>query len=133
MQYENRYVDEEGKDLVLTGYGRLVKIIEFQVPDDPIFEDYAKLTRLLAVITPCRTQGVDARKELAGYDIYHRDIVMDVRDIVALVGRVKSRGMWYIIDRFDSCASAAFNHDEVDEEGNVEPSDNEEDNEEGEE
>ena len=84
------------------------------LPNNPgVFGQHAGTTHLLAIVQPCNTgTHKDARKEMVAYKDYTRPVAIDLFHITAIVGRVKSRGDWHILDRFDDCALAAFNGDE---------------------
>jgi hypothetical protein len=66
------------------------------------------MTRLLAVIEPCVTEGKDATKEVVYYQRKTTHIVTDLQTIGAVVGRVKTRGKWGIIDRSGNNARPIF-------------------------
>ncbi|KAJ7477663.1 hypothetical protein FB451DRAFT_1032869 [Mycena latifolia] len=83
-------------------YGRLEEILVCELLDDPLWLDMAATTRLLAVITPCSTSGKDAAQESTFYTQMSTPIVTDIRTIIAVVGRIKTRAEWMIIDRSGS-------------------------------
>ncbi|KAJ7443299.1 hypothetical protein FB451DRAFT_1057037 [Mycena latifolia] len=83
-------------------YGRLEEILVCELPDDPLWLDMAATTRLLVVITPCSTSGKDAAQESTFYTQMTTPIVTDIRTIIAVVGRIKTRAEWMIIDRSGS-------------------------------
>jgi hypothetical protein len=100
-------------------YGRVEKIMECQLPDDPVFGIFKGKLRLLAHITPCKTDGKDATQELTTYHIETAGIVTDLSTIRAVVGRVQTTGggpgtqkHWGIIDRSSALARATFEEDE---------------------
>jgi hypothetical protein len=55
--------------------------------------------QLLAVITPCKTDGKDATKPVTEYTMFHKTIVTDLQSVQCVVGRVRRRNTWGIIDR----------------------------------
>ncbi|KAJ7939019.1 hypothetical protein B0H13DRAFT_1587284 [Mycena leptocephala] len=55
--------------------------------------------RLLAVLTPCSTSGQDATKGIVSYNRTAATIVTDIQTVSAVVGRIKTRGKWTIVDR----------------------------------
>lgn len=55
--------------------------------------------RLLAVLTPCSTLGQDATKGIVSYNRTTATFVTDIQTVSAVVGRIKSRGKWTIVDR----------------------------------
>jgi hypothetical protein len=100
-------------------YGRVEKIIECQLPDDPAFGAFRGKLRLLAHITPCKTDGKDATLELTSYRTQTAPIITDLATIRAIVGRVQTTGghetqrHWGIIDRSTASARATFEVDEA--------------------
>jgi hypothetical protein len=100
-QYELIVRDADDASLRTIFYGQLQRILEYDVPDDNCFGAFRGTKRLLAVIMPCATNGKDATKELTSYSRTTGEIVTDLRAIEAVVGRVKSRKKWWIIDRTD--------------------------------
>ncbi|KAJ7687259.1 hypothetical protein B0H17DRAFT_939592, partial [Mycena rosella] len=92
-------VDEDDAWIPRVFYGRLEEILVCKLPEDPFWVYMSDTTRLLAVITPCLTLGKDATKEVAFYTLMSAPIVTDLATIVAVIGRVQSRGDWLIIDR----------------------------------
>ena len=100
-------------------YGRVEKIMECQLPHDPVFGVFKGKLRLLAHITPCKTDGKDATQELTAYHIETAGIVTDLSTIRAVVGRVQTTGgapgtqkHWGIIDRSSALVRATFEVDE---------------------
>lgn len=111
-------------------YGRVEKVIECQLPNSQIFGDFRGRLRLLALITPCKTDGRDATKELTFYETETAPIITDLATVRSVVGRVKTtlrpstvRHHWSIIDRSTALARATF-EEQVEEEGDSD-SDNE--------
>ncbi|KAF8124537.1 hypothetical protein EV363DRAFT_1125229, partial [Boletus edulis] len=80
-------------------YGRLEKILDFQTGSQNIWRELKATHQLLALITPCKTDGKDASKQIVAYEVTREAVLTDVRNIKAVVGRVKSRGKWIIVDR----------------------------------
>jgi hypothetical protein len=66
-------------------YGRVEKIMECQLPNDPVFGLFKGKLRLLAHITPCKTDGKDATQELTTYRTETAGIVTDLSTIRASV------------------------------------------------
>ncbi len=62
----------------------------------------------LAVITPCSTGGRDAAQGYITYSDTTTQIVTDLQAVQYVVGRIKSRGSWRIIDRSGSFARTEF-------------------------
>ena len=93
--------DAQRKKLVRTTfYGCLDRILECQLDDNnPIWSAFEHTFFLLAVITPCATEGQDAAQCHTTYSDTTAWIVTDLWTVQCVVGRVKSRGSWGIIDR----------------------------------
>ena len=89
-----------------------------KLPDDPLWGNFKNSTRLLAVITPCVTQGKDATEELVFYSKTTTQIVTDLQTISGVVGRAKKRGMWGIIDRSNSMVHPVFVEEGINIDGN---------------
>ncbi|KAF5315532.1 hypothetical protein D9611_004820 [Ephemerocybe angulata] len=123
VRYENRYEDEDGEQINVIGYGQFVRALVCTLPEKPIFDEYSGKTRLLAVVIPCNTRGKDARNELVKYKENLAPLVMDIRDITALVGRVKTRGKWYILDRFDAAVPTFGDKGEMEQDNGLEDDD----------
>lgn len=70
---------------------------------------------VLALVTPCKTEGRDASLELVSYTTTLAPIVMDILSIKAVVGRILTRNAWWIIDRSPDLASTVFETDEAEE------------------
>jgi len=85
-----------------------MKILQCTLPDKTIWKDFQNKTILLAVIKPCRTNGKDAAKEMTEYSDYSTPIVTDLRTVQCVVGRVKTRNKWAIIDRSDELSKTEF-------------------------
>lgn len=78
---------------------------------DPFWRSFSGTTRLLAMITSCKTLGQDAAKEITSYTHMTKPIIIDIRTIVAVVGRVETRGRWAIIDRTGGLVKPTFLED----------------------
>ncbi|KAK6984562.1 hypothetical protein R3P38DRAFT_2575789 [Favolaschia claudopus] len=89
-------------------YGEIQEILVCELPDRRAFGDLAGKTRLLAVIQPCSTAGRDACNEVVCYTQKTQPIVQDIRTIVAVVGRVPTRGEWGIVDRSGGLLHPSF-------------------------
>jgi len=103
-------------------YGRVEKIIQCQLPDDPAFRDFSGKLRLLAYITPCKTNGKDTSQELTFYHTETAPIITDLTTIWAVVGRVQTTGgpttrkQWGIIDRSMALARTSFEDEDLSDE-----------------
>ncbi|KAJ7188518.1 hypothetical protein C8R46DRAFT_23318 [Mycena filopes] len=89
-------------------YGRLEEILVCQLPQGTRWGSFSGETRLLAVITPCVTEGKDATQEIVSYQCMTASIVTDIETVLAVVGRVESRGKWTIIDRSGGVVKPEF-------------------------
>lgn len=70
--------------------------------------------RLLAVISPCtHTHGKDAALKITEYRALVDPIVTDLQAVVAVVGKIETRGKWYIIDRTGGLIRPEFIPEEV--------------------
>jgi len=96
-------------------YGRLEAIYVCNLPVDTFWGSFSGTTRLLAMLTPCKTLGKDAANEKTSYTHMTKPIIIDLRTIVAVVGRVETRGRWAIIDRTGGLVKPTFLEDEEDE------------------
>ncbi|KAJ7602333.1 hypothetical protein FB45DRAFT_774680, partial [Roridomyces roridus] len=90
-------------------YGQLQRILVCQLPENDRLKGLSGARRLMALITPCKhTNGRDAALEITTYRGMSPDTVVDLQNIVAVVGRVKTRGSWKIIDRTDGLVHPEF-------------------------
>ena len=95
-------------------YGRVEKIIECHLPDDPVFGNFRGKLRLLACITPCKTDGKDASEELTFYYTETAPIITNLATVRAVIGRVQttggptSRKRWGVIDRSTALVRPSF-------------------------
>ncbi|KAJ6574382.1 hypothetical protein B0H19DRAFT_845001, partial [Mycena capillaripes] len=80
-------------------YGRLERILVCQLPKGRVWGAFSGQCRLLAVLTPCSTLGQDATKGIVSYNRTTATFVTDIQTVSAVVGRIKSRGKWTIVDR----------------------------------
>lgn len=65
---------------------------------------------ILACVSPCNTNTIDGAVKLAHYkdkDVDPQEFI-DVQSIECLVGRVLTRGHWWIIDRSKGVARTDF-------------------------
>jgi len=116
LQYEVTYDVQQGETLTTTNYGLLEKIIVIAIGQENVWGHFKGTTQILVLITPCKTTGgSDAAKSYVSYKETHVSIIIDLRNVKAVVGRIFSRGRWGIIDRSTRIASATFNPGEVEE------------------
>lgn len=83
-------------------------ILEVDIPDQDFWGEYRDKTVLLALITPCKTKGTDATKVLTTYTVTTAQVIVDLQTISSVVGRIKSRRTWTIIDRSTDYARTEF-------------------------
>ena len=105
LQYEILTYDASTAEVC---YGRLERILQLTLSDSQFWRHYAGKTVLLALIKPCKTFGKDATITATYYTEEAAPIITDVRAISSVVGRVKSRGKWAIIDRSTAYARTEF-------------------------
>lgn len=109
MQYEVEVEDGDGEVSREVFYGKLELILECDIPDKKFWGRYLQgTTVLLAVVTPCVTMGKDAAQELTTYQHTTTQVVTDLRAISAVVGRVKTRNRWGIVDRSQDSSRTEF-------------------------
>lgn len=75
--------------------------------------EYAGTTLLLALVRPCKTNGLDATESVTLYRDVLADVVVDLQSVQAVVGRVKSRDQWGIVDRSRGLARTVFDAEEA--------------------
>ena len=89
--------------LVLTHYG---------YPSESAFWGaHANKHLLLALISPCKTNGRDGAKELTSFkplQASESQVIVDLQTITSKIGRVETRGRWGIIDRSTEAARTVF-------------------------
>ncbi|RPD74679.1 hypothetical protein L226DRAFT_463839 [Lentinus tigrinus ALCF2SS1-7] len=100
----------DGEHFQVTQYGRLLGVLELSLPlrQQYVWKGLAGSTLLLAIISPCKTNGEDATEELTLYRKLAAEIIIDVNAIEAVVGRVYSRKSWGIVDRSNALARTVF-------------------------
>ncbi|KAI0669093.1 hypothetical protein C8Q78DRAFT_945394, partial [Trametes maxima] len=110
VRYEILAKDISGNDVREVHYGELQGVLEcYLAPEQrEIWRESSGATLLLALIRPCKTNGEDAAITVTHYREVRADIVIDVRAIQAVIGRVKSRNRWGIIDRSNGLAHTVF-------------------------
>ncbi|KAG1730496.1 uncharacterized protein EDB91DRAFT_1059392, partial [Suillus paluster] len=99
--FEVSYSDAGGSQPVdVIGYGQLDKILVCELGEHKVYRFLRNTTLILALITPCKTDGTDASISPVGYKESVAPVVTDTRNIKAVVGRVQTRGETFIIDRW---------------------------------
>lgn len=94
-------------------YGQLHYLIDFRMPE-LVFgkKKHAPKHHILGFVTPCRTEGKDATKDLVVYHNgpqgLHPQRFINISSIECAVGRVKSRSKWWIVDRSNGLARTSF-------------------------
>ncbi|KAI0689908.1 hypothetical protein C8T65DRAFT_579787, partial [Cerioporus squamosus] len=89
-------------------YGILLAVFEISFDPVPHWDTLGGTTLLLAYVRPCNTRGEDAATQLTLYDTYRAETIVNLSAVQAVVGRVRSRKSWGIIDRSHDLARAVF-------------------------
>ncbi|KAI9068860.1 hypothetical protein FKP32DRAFT_114346 [Trametes sanguinea] len=114
VRYETMAFDATGQNVREIHYGELQAILEVYLDSSQrIWGDYRGSTLLLALLRPCKTNGGDAARTHVTYHESAAEVVVDLQAIHAVVGRVKSRGKWGIIDRSNGMARTVFVAEDV--------------------
>ncbi|KAJ7691562.1 hypothetical protein B0H17DRAFT_935010, partial [Mycena rosella] len=96
-------------------YDRLERVLVCDLPEEEVLGTLSGKKRLFSVITPCKnTHGKDASAEIVTYRGMGSVIVVDLQCVVAVVGRVETRGSWKIVDRTGGLIRPEFVNDEQD-------------------
>lgn len=116
MQYEITYDVPQGP-ITTIHYGILEKIVVCELDDNPMWRELRNKTLLLALITPFKTDGVDAALRTTFYKPSESpvSIVTDIHNIISSVGRVEMRGKCGLIDRDVKQVRPTFAVGEIDE------------------
>ena len=108
-QGHDKDLDRKGNTVRKIFYGQLDLILEFNVPNHKFWGPYlCGKTVLLAVITPCITQGKDAKKEVTTYTHTSTQVVTDLYTISSVIGHVWTRNRWGIVDRSEESSRMEF-------------------------
>jgi hypothetical protein len=91
-----------------TEYGRLECILVLELEPNPVLGILEKATRILADLTPCACTEGDATTDLVSYRRFQPGRILDIQAIENVVGRMSSRGDWYLIDRSVEGARTQF-------------------------
>ncbi|KAJ7707244.1 hypothetical protein B0H16DRAFT_1345302, partial [Mycena metata] len=95
-------------------YGQLERILECVLPKEQTLGIVSGKRRLLAVIHKS-TGGKDASLERTSYTGLANLLVTDLQSVVAVVGRVPTRGRWLIVDRTGGLIQPEFvQHEDTD-------------------
>ena len=116
FQYEITYDDAQDTATVIY-YGVLEKILVCELDEDPLWKHLRRKTLLLALVTPFKTNGVNAALKTTFYRPSESlaSIVTDLRNIVSCIGRVQTCRKWGIIDRDIRLVQPSFAEGEIDE------------------
>ncbi|KAH9847551.1 hypothetical protein C2E23DRAFT_943117 [Lenzites betulinus] len=113
VRYEIMEEDHAGHDRRTVNYGELQTILECSFTPDPRWKYLGGTTLLLALITPVQTHGIDATSEPVVYKDRLASVVVDLRTVQAVVGRIQSRNTWGIVDRSNGLARTLFTSNEA--------------------
>jgi hypothetical protein len=94
-------------------YGQLICIIDVVMPWSRTLNLDKVCRYLLTVIQPCSTSGKDATREVTTYSETTVPVVVDLRTVECVVGRVKQGNEWGIVDRSGEFARTVFVDPEV--------------------
>ena len=108
MVTNNQHRHDQPLQLRQVFYGRLESIIDVELPCTPRLNISAGTRYLLALVTPCSTGGKDATRELTTYTETTAQVVIDLRTVECVVGRVRRGNEWGIIDRSGDFARTVF-------------------------
>ncbi|KAF8592922.1 hypothetical protein BDV93DRAFT_567159 [Ceratobasidium sp. AG-I] len=106
-KYENQR-NRPPKMVKATEYGRLECILVLHLEPNPTLGIAQRTTRILADLTPCACTEGDATVNLVSYQRFQPRRILDIQAVENVVGRVSSRGRWYIIDRSVDGARTEF-------------------------
>ncbi len=108
-----------GQDIITTSYGCLQQIIACKLPATPFWrKNSTKLKSdlfLLGLVEACNTGGIDATEKIVFYDSTRATRIINLMTISSVVGRVKTRNKWGIVDRSKGVARTNFVDDSEDE------------------
>lgn len=109
-QFEVTYHGEKEQDMPITAirYGQLEKILVCELGTQALWRDMKGSIQILAVVRPCHTTGEDASQKVVEFRDFQEPIVTNLHNIKSMVGCVKTRGRWGVIDRSDGCVQATF-------------------------
>ncbi|KAF8441735.1 hypothetical protein L210DRAFT_3399302, partial [Boletus edulis BED1] len=93
-------------------YGDLKKIFVLPLPPDAYWGSLSDTTLILALIVPWNTKGKSATEGNVYMGSRLASVITDVQNLEVVVGLVKTRGRWGIIDRMPGTVSAQFTDDE---------------------
>ena len=88
-----------GTEVEYIGYGDLKKIFVLPLPPDAYWGSLGSTTLILALIVPWNTRGKSATEENVYMTSRLASVMTDVQNLEAVVGLVKMRNRWGIINR----------------------------------
>lgn len=89
-------------------YGQLHCIIDVILPVSRALALTEPKRHLLALVEPSSTRGKDATREVTTYEATTAPVIVDLRTIENVIGRVKRGNEWGIIDRGGDFARTVF-------------------------
>jgi hypothetical protein len=98
----DEYEDDPGRparDMRTVCYGQVQSYIYITLPAAPRLETTRDSTAVLALVTLCKTNGMDASHTLVWYREMGRVCAFDIATIDCVVGRIRVGDHWGIIDR----------------------------------
>ncbi len=104
----------------MTSYGCLQQIIACELPATPFWRNNSSKLKsglfLLGLVEPCNTDGIDATERVVFYNSTRAPRIINLMTISSVVGRVKTRNKWGIVDRSKGVARTDFINGEDEEE-----------------
>ncbi|KAI0749180.1 hypothetical protein C8Q80DRAFT_1311190 [Daedaleopsis nitida] len=97
-----------------TFYGQLRRILTVHLPPIPNSSHTVATTLALAIIRECKIEEDHPMLDIHYYSAEGALGVFDITTVQCLVGRIKDRGRWGIIDRSGSLSRAIYNPDDED-------------------
>ena len=89
-------------------YDQLESILDVFLPPTHTLDIMQPKHFLLALVTPCSTRGKDATRDVTTYEEMTRPVIIDIRTIECVVGRVQRGNTWGIIDRSGDITCTVF-------------------------
>lgn len=97
-----------GTEVEYVGYGDLKKLFVLPLPPDGYWGSLSGTTLILALIVPWNTRGKSATEGNVYMTSRLASVMTDARNLEGVVGLVKTRNKWGIIDRMPGTVSAQF-------------------------
>ncbi|KLO12796.1 hypothetical protein SCHPADRAFT_797058, partial [Schizopora paradoxa] len=93
-------------------YGCLLQIIACKLPPSKFWDEYCRKINsrilLLGLVEACNTDGMDATERVVFYETTRAPRIINLLTISSVIGRVKTRNKWGIIDRSKGVARTDF-------------------------